>query len=241
MNQLTIVRLYPELLNLYGDLGNVTALAKRCEWRGIPVQVLNVSAGQEIGFSQADIVYIGGGADKEQALAQAALAPHAEALAAYINNGGVVLAACGGYTMLGRTHVLNGEEAPGLGVLDMATVPGEERRIGNVAVKSPLCSMPVIGFENHASLTTLGEGLQPLGTVLGAALGNNGQDGTEGVLFNNLVGTYLHGPVLPKNPQLADWLLQRALEQRGEAAELSPLNDAEETAAHAYMAKRLGL
>ena len=242
MNRLTIVHLYPELLNLYGDRGNVTALAKRCEWRGIPVRVLEVSADQPVNFGEADIVYIGGGADREQGLAKDALAPQAEELAAYVADGGVVLAACGGFHMLGRSFVLNGEEVPGLGVLDMATVPGDERHIGNVAAVAEQFPMPIVGFENHSSLVKLGEGRQPLSRKLHAGFGNNGQDGTEGAVLNNLLGTNLHGPLLPKNPQVADHLIAAALQRKGAAdlLPLAPLDDAAEQAANAYMAHRLG-
>lgn len=241
MQQLTIVYLFPELLNLYGDRGNVVALAKRCEWRGIPAQVKEVAATDTIDFSEADILYIGGGADRELALAKEVLAPHAAALVDYVRNGGVVLAACGGYQFLGKTYVSNGEVTEGLGIVDMVTAVGEKRIIGNVAVKTPLFDAPIVGFENHSGLTTLGADAKPLGRVLGEAFGNNGADGTEGVLLNNLVGTNLHGPVLPKNPQLADYLIQRALERRGESADLVPLDDSAELAANAYMLKRLGL
>lgn len=241
MQPLNIVYLFPELLNLYGDRGNVVTLAKRCEWRGISAQVKEVAASDAIDFSTADIVYIGGGADREQALAKEALAPHAAPLAAYVRDGGVVLAVCGGYQFLGKTYVSNGEVVEGLGIVDMTAAVGEKRIIGNAAVQTPLFDAPIVGFENHGGLTTLGPNVKPLGRTLGEAFGNNGADGTEGILLNSLVGTYLHGPVLPKNPQLADYLLQRALERRGESAALAPLDDSAELAANAYMLKRLGL
>lgn len=238
---LTIVHLFPELLNLYGDGGNVITLRRRLEWRGLPVQVEEVGMGDAMDFTRADIVFIGGGADREQLIAKDAMMARKAELSAYVENGGVLLAVCGGYQFLGHHYTMGNEVIEGLGIVDMETVRGESRLIGNAAIQSDISAMPIVGFENHGGRTTLGSGVTPLGRCLGSAHGNNGEDGLEGVLHHNLVGTYLHGPLLPKNPQVADWLLARAYEQRGETAPLAPLDDAVEIEANRVMAQRLGV
>lgn len=240
-NPLTIVHLFPELLNLYGDGGNVITLRRRCEWRGVPVCVEEVGMGDAIDFSRADIVFIGGGADREQLIVKDAMAARKAELAAYVADGGVLLAVCGGYQFLGHRYAMGDVVVEGLGIVDMETTRGEGRLIGNAAIQSDLCAAPIVGFENHGGRTVLGTGVQPLGRALGATHGNNGEDGFEGVHQANLLGTYLHGPLLPKNPQVADWLLARALERRGNDATLAPLNDAEELAANTVMAQRMGV
>lgn len=238
---LTIVHLFPELLNLYGDGGNVITLRRRLEWRGLPVRVEEVGMGDPVDFAQADIVFIGGGADREQMIAKDAMVARKADLSAYVENGGVLLAVCGGYQFLGHSYTMGEDVVEGLGIVDMETVRGEGRLIGNAAIKSDICAMPIVGFENHGGRTTLGASERPLGSCLGKTFGNNGEDGHEGVLHNNLVGTYLHGPLLPKNPQVADWLLTRAFAQRGETAQLEPLDDSVETQANRIMAARLGI
>lgn len=241
MKPLNIVHLFPELLNLYGDGGNVIALRRRCEWRDIPVQVTEVGMGDAMDFSHADIVFIGGGADREQMIAKDAIAARKAELRSYVADNGVLLAVCGGYQFLGHRYTMGDESVEGLGIVDMETVRGEGRLIGNAVIESDIASMPVVGFENHGGRTTLGAGVKPLGRVLGATHGNNGEDGFEGVHQGNLIGTYLHGPLLPKNPQVADYLLARALERRGESCELAPLDDAAEAEANRVMARRLGV
>ncbi|MDO5358967.1 MAG: glutamine amidotransferase [Slackia faecicanis] len=241
MKPLNIVHLFPELLNLYGDGGNVIALRRRCEWRDIPVQVTEVGMGDAMDFSHADIVFIGGGADREQMIAKDAIAARKAELRSYVADNGVLLAVCGGYQFLGHRYTMGDESVEGLGIVDMETVRGEGRLIGNAVIESDIASMPVVGFENHGGRTTLGAGVKPLGRVLGATHGNNGEDGFEGVHQGNLIGTYLHGPLLPKNPQVADYLLARALERRGESCELAPLDDAVEAEANRVMARRLGV
>lgn len=242
MKPIRIVHLYPELLNLYGDGGNVIVLRRRCEWRGIPVAVDTVEMGAAMDLSDADIVMLGGGADREQRIVAERLLARAAELAAYAADGGVLLAVCGGYQLLGHSYTMGEEVLPGLGLVDMETVRGEGRLIGNAAVASPICESPIIGFENHGGRTNLGPGAVPLGRVLAGTHGNNGADGTEGVLSGNVLGTYLHGPLLPKNPQVADWLLARALERRGEsAAILTPLDDSAELEANRVMRTRLGV
>lgn len=241
MKPINIVHLFPDLLNLYGDGGNVMALRRRCEWRGIPVQVSEVGMGDAMDFAHADIVFIGGGADREQLIVKDAMMGHKAELQSYVADGGVLLAVCGGYQFLGHRYVMGEESVEGLGIVDMETVRGEGRLIGNAVIESDIASMPIVGFENHGGRTTLGSGVKPLGRVLGATHGNNGEDGLEGVHQGNLVGTYLHGPLLPKNPQVADYLIARALERRGDSCELAPLDDAVENAANRVMASRLGV
>lgn len=241
MKPLNIVHLFPELLNLYGDGGNVIALRRRCEWRGIPVQVTEVGMGDAMDFSHADIVFIGGGADREQMIAKDAIAARKAELRSYVADNGVLLAVCGGYQFLGHRYTMGDESVEGLGIVDMETVRGEGRLIGNAVIESDIASMPIVGFENHGGRTTLGSGVKPLGRVLGTTHGNNGEDGFEGVHQDNLIGTYLHGPLLPKNPQVADYLLARALERRGESCDLAPLDDAAEAEANRVMARRLGV
>ena len=229
---LRIVHLYPDALNLYGDGGNIASLSKRCAWRGIPCRVEQVLMGQELDLSDADVVLLGGGADRDQLAVCHELQRQREQLAAYVADGGVLLAICGGYQLLGHSYMMGAEKVEGLHILDLETVAGATRLIGNVAIESPVCATPIVGFENHAGRTLLGAGERPLGRALVAGTGNNGEDGGEGVLHDGVVGTYLHGPILPKNPGVTDWLIARALARRGESAELAPLDDALETAAH---------
>lgn len=238
---LTIVHLFPELLNLYGDGGNVICLRKRLEWRGLPVEVQEIGMGDVMDFSHADIVFIGGGADREQLIVKDAMMERKAELSAYVADGGVLLAVCGGYQFLGHSYAMGDVAVEGLGIVDMETVRGEGRLIGNAVIQSDICDMPIVGFENHGGRTTLGDGVKPLGRVLGKTFGNNGEDVFEGVRRGNLIGTYLHGPLLPKNPQVADWLIARAYERRGDVVDLVPLDDAEELAANRVMAKRLGV
>ncbi len=238
---LVIVHLFPELLNLYGDGGNVICLRRRLEWRGLSVVVQEVGMGDAMDFARADIVFIGGGADREQLIVKDAMMGRKAELSAYVADGGVLLAVCGGYQFLGHSYAMDQVVVEGLGIVDMETVRGEGRLIGNAVIQSEICSVPIVGFENHGGRTTLGAGVAPLGRVLGDTFGNNGQDGYEGVRQGNLIGTYLHGPLLPKNPQVADWLIARAYERRGQAVELTPLDDAEEVAANRVMLARLGL
>ena len=236
---LTIVHLFPELLNLYGDGGNVIALTRRLQWRGLPVEVREIGMGDAMDFSQADIVFIGGAADREQMIVKDAMVARKSELSAYVADGGVLLAVCGGYQFLGHSYAMDDVVVEGLGVIDMETVRGEGRLIGNAVIQSDICDAPIVGFENHGGRTTLGPDAKPLGRVLGKTFGNNGEDGFEGVHQGNLIGTYLHGPLLPKNPQVADYLIARAFDRRGDELELAPLDDAIEFEANRVMAKRL--
>ena len=249
--RLVIVHLFPELLNLYGDGGNVTVLAERARKRGIEVEVVRVQHGQKIDLSSADIVFFGGGPDREQRLASLDMLEQAACLRSYVEDNGVLLAICGGYQILGHEWLLGNESVPGLGICDIVTKRAEggshNRLVGNIALESPLANMPVIGYENHAGRTFLRPGSKAFGYVKGKhGKGNNDVDGVDGVRYRNLVGTYLHGPLLSKNPEVADWLIQRALERRaakeGRALpDLPLLDDSEERAANKFICDKLGL
>ena len=243
-----IAQMLPDLLNLYGDGGNVRILEQRLRWRGIPVEVRRIQHGEAVDFSQVDLVFMGGGPDREQKLASEQLLAMRDELAAYVEGDGPLLAICGGYQILGRQWLWGDELVPGLGLIDMETRrPGTsaDRLIDNMVLESPLAAHPVVGYENHAGRTYLGEGVEGFGRVVSSCgHGNNDDDRVEGARYKNVVGTYSHGPLLSKNPEVADWLLARALERRAErtgtpAADLAPLDDSAELAANASMVKRL--
>jgi lipid II isoglutaminyl synthase (glutamine-hydrolysing) len=235
--ELRLLALYPEQMNIYADRGNIIFLQRRCEWRGIGFSY--AAAGPSQGFDPAahDLIYIGGGQDRDQELvAGDMLRSKREALAGAVDDGAVVLAVCGGYQLLGHSYQLGDRKIAGLGLVELETVrePGP-RLIGNVAIEADLGAgdqLQVAGFENHGGRTHLGADATPLGRVI-SGHGNNGSDRFEGVRDRNLIGTYLHGPLLPKNVRLADRLIARALARRGGAEpELEPLDDALEVAAH---------
>jgi len=235
--ELRVLALYPEQMNIYADRGNILFLQRRCEWRGIGFSYVAAGPGDGLDASAHDLIYIGGGQDRDQKLvAGDMVATKRQGLAEAVDDGAVVLAVCGGYQLLGHSYQLGDERIPGLGIADLETVREEGKRlIGNVAIEADLGRGPVTlaGFENHGGRTYLGEGATPLGRVL-KGFGNNGKDGFEGVRRLNLFGTYLHGPLLPKNSALADRLIQLALARReGAEPELDPLDDTLEAAAHA--------
>ncbi|AEG14314.1 CobB/CobQ domain protein glutamine amidotransferase [Desulfofundulus kuznetsovii DSM 6115] len=235
-----VCHLYPDLLNLYGDRGNVMAYVRRCQWRGMEVEVYRINLGDPVDFQEMDFLFLGGGSDREQNLMAGDLEKRRELLQAAVEDGLVVLAICGGYQLLGRYYrTLEGQVIPGLGLLDFYTEAGRKRMIGNVAVELEIEGEPVrvTGFENHAGRTFLGQ-ISPLGRVL-VGYGNNGEDGTEGARYKNVFCSYLHGPLLPKNPRLVDYLISLALKRRGLPAELAPLDDRLERAAAEIMLKRL--
>lgn len=241
--ELRICHLYPDLLNLYGDHGNVAVLVRRAQWRGITVRLIEARLGDAIDPAESDLYFIGGGEDRQQRLAAPDLCRiKGPALREAARTGAAVLAVCGGYQLLGHYYrPSEGPDLEGLGLLDMHTVhpgPGARRLIGNIVVRAP-GGQVLVGFENHGGRTSLGPQARPLGTVV-AGFGNNGQDRTEGAVWESVYGTYLHGPLLPKNPWLADHLLARALRRRCGDVTLAPLPDVEERRAAAAAVRRAG-
>ncbi len=236
--ELQILHLYPELLNLYGDSGNILVLRKRLEWRHLGCTVHEVHMGERASLTGIDLAFIGGGSDREQRIVCDELQRQRSELAAFVEDGGVLLAVCGGYQLLGHSYLMGNEEVRGLSLVDLYTDRGSPRLIGNVMVESRIAPQPIVGYENHGGRTHLDARVEPLGRVL-FGNGNDGKSGQEGCLYRNVVGTYVHGPLLPKNPGMADWLLSRALERRGDTGELEPLDDTEELAANETMRKRL--
>jgi CobQ-like glutamine amidotransferase family enzyme len=244
MYQLTICHLYPDLLNLYGDYGNIQALKKRMEWRGIEVSVVPASLGDPFVSEEYDIVFMGGGQDYEQDILHTdLLGLKKEAVLSAVENGVVFLCICGGYQLMGRYFRLNnGKEIECLGAMNHWTIGGEKRLIGNLIFSvEDLKQQPsgyVVGFENHSGKTFLGEGVTPLGKVI-RGFGNNGEDGYEGARYKNVFCSYSHGSLLPKNPGLADELITLALKRKyPDFVSLQPLNDALESNARASLIKR---
>jgi CobQ-like glutamine amidotransferase family enzyme len=224
MKELVLVHLYPREMNIYGDTGNVLVLRRRLQWRGLPVRVEPVSVGDPLP-DDADILLGGGGQDAAQGEIGADFASRGAQLRAMADDGVVMLTVCGSYQMLGHEFVTQeGRRIAGVGVLDVVTHGQPERLIGNNFVDTPDAGR-LVGYENHSGLTTLGPGARPLGSTQ-AGRGNNGKDGTEGAVRDNVIGTYLHGPVLAKSPRFADDLIQRAYQRRGEHVDLAPLDDA---------------
>jgi hypothetical protein len=227
--------LYPDLLSIYADRGNVLFLERRLAWRGMALEVTPIGIGDPLDRTAHDLLYLGGGQDRDQRLCAFDLAgPKAEPVHAHVRRGGALLAVCGGYQLLGRSYALGAEEIPGIGLLDLHTVREDgPRLIGNVAIEVELPGLDgprvLAGFENHGGRTQLGSTAAPLGRVL-AGHGNDGRSGVEGARDGLVLGTYLHGPLLPKNAWFADWLIAAAL---GLDAPLAPLDDALEDAAHA--------
>jgi CobQ-like glutamine amidotransferase family enzyme len=247
-------------MNIYGDRGNILALSQRCAWRGIGVELVRVDVGAAVDWPSIDIAFFGGGQDSGQALIAADFVQRqGPPLRAAIGDGLVVLSICGGYQLLGHYFLTyTGERLPGIGAMDVHTVGGDVRLIGNIVIetrdleleacdsggwsaspKPQASSLRLVGFENHSGRTYLGAGVRPLGRVL-AGHGNNGEDGTEGAIYRNAFGCYMHGSLLPKNPQLADHLIGLALRRRyGPEATLDPLDDQLEIAAQRTMVERL--
>lgn len=240
--KLNICHLYPDVLNLYGDTGNIICLKKRLEWRGVEAEVTELPIGVNADFSQFDLFFVGGGQDFEQEVLLEDLhkGKDKEIIAA-VEDEKVFLAICGGYQMLGRYYkTYTGEQCDFIGALDLFTVGSEQRMIGNYMFECLPESggSTVVGFENHSGRTYLGDGVSPLGKVL-SGFGNNGEDGTEGARYKNVFGTYSHGPMLPKNPLFADMLLLTALRRKYPDVQLPLLDDELETSAHGYMEERL--
>lgn len=235
--KITIGHLYPDLLNLYGDRGNIQCLMKRCQWRGIEAETIAFEINDTIDFSKLDIVLLGGGSDREQMLVCSKLREIRQDFKEYVEQDGVVIAICGGYQLLGNYYDTDQGKIEGLKLTDMYTEQGEGRLISNIVLQSDLFDMPIVGFENHGGRTYI-KNNKPLGKVLYGS-GNDGKSGYEGIVYKNVIGTYLHGPLLPKNPQLADWLIQHALERKyGKKVSLEPLDDNQEKEANAYVYHR---
>jgi CobQ-like glutamine amidotransferase family enzyme len=239
--KLRVRTLYPDLMNIYADRGNLLMLARRCEWRGIDIELGTCGLGDDLDPDGADLFYIGGGQDRDQRLcAEDLVARKREALHAAAARGAVILAVCGGYQLLGHSYQLEDETLPGVGLVDLETVRSDgPRLIGNVAIEvelEPGERRVLAGFENHAGRTVLSGAAAPLGRVL-RGHGNNGSDGQEGVRAGSVIGTYLHGPLLPKNAWFGDWLIRSALR----LSELAPLDDRLEDSAHAEARRAAGV
>jgi CobQ-like glutamine amidotransferase family enzyme len=233
--------LYPDYLNIYADRGNIAVLARRASWRGHELEVRPISLGEPVPRG-IDLLYVGGGQDREQALVAPDLAAKGDAIRAAVAGGCALLAVCGGYQLLGRGYRgFYGGDLPGVGLFPHETVAGERRMIGDVLLECELEPGEVrtlAGFENHAGRTRLDEGARPLGRVV-AGFGNDGESGHEGCVSGRAVGTYLHGPLLPRNPWLADWILEQALAHAGGGTvRLEPLDDRLELEAQAVSAER---
>lgn len=237
MKRLNICHIYPDLLNLYGDRGNILCLKQRIERRGLEAEVIEVKMGDKLDCSKADILFIGGGQDFEQDVLLKDLKGDKEkSIIECIENEKTLLAICGGYQMLGKYYkTFDGNQMDFIGALDFYTVGDKTRMIGNYAFKTD-DGIDIVGFENHSGKTYLGEKVKPLGTVI-SGFGNNGEDKTEGAVYKNTYCTYSHGPVLPKNPQFADLLIKNALQTKYGESELQPLNDEFENKAKEFVLK----
>jgi CobQ-like glutamine amidotransferase family enzyme len=250
--RIRVCHLYPDLLNLYGDQGNVLIFCRRAEWRGIEVQVDLISLPDRVRFTDYDFIFTGGGADLDQGLVSNDLGKKGPLLIDAVEQGVALLCICGGYQLMGRYYrAQDGATLPGVGLFDLYTEAGRRRLKGNVLLDldpelkdgiGSRCGQrldTLVGFENHSGRTFLGEAVRPLARVI-RGNGNNGDDGTEGVNYKNAFGTYLHGPVLSKNPHLADLLISRSLFRRHGSVDLAPLDDTLEINAHRVMEGRLG-
>jgi CobQ-like glutamine amidotransferase family enzyme len=240
--KIVVGHLYPDYLNIYADRGNMAVLERRAAWRGIGFDYRTIGLGEDANPDEYDLYYVGGGQDREQALVAPDLATKGESLQEAVDGGAAFLAVCGGYQLLGRFYRdRSGAELPGIGLLPHHTIAGERRMIGDVLLEcelEPGHRRALAGFENHAGRTYLDQGAEPLGRVV-AGFGNNGEDGVEGSRVGNALGTYLHGPLLPRNPWLADWLIGKALARRlGYAPDLEPLPDDFESSAQRVSAER---
>jgi CobQ-like glutamine amidotransferase family enzyme len=240
--KIVVGHLYPDYLNIYADRGNIAVLARRAAWRGHELEVHSISVGEPVEPGEHDLLYVGGGQDREQALVADDLVAKADGVRAAVESGASVLAVCGGYQLLGRSYRdLQGEDLPGIGLFPLETVAGDRRMIGDVLLEcelEPGFVRTLAGFENHAGRTRLDPGAEPLGRVV-AGFGNDGESGFEGCRVGRAVGTYLHGPLLPRNPWFADWVLAQALAHRlHEPPVFEPLPDELEHEAHAVSAAR---
>ncbi len=233
---LTIAWLYPKEMNLYGDRGNIIALSYRCKKRGIKLDVQKIGIGDSFNSNKIDLVFFGGGQDKQQIAVAKDLQTKKQQIINFYNSNKPLLAICGGYQLLGDCFITNDKKKIlGLKIFNLMTIGSEKRMIGNVVINSEKLKMQIIGFENHSGKTCLEDKKLSLGTVL-TGFGNNGEDKTEGIIANNFIGTYMHGPLLPRNPKLADWFIQKALEIKyGEKINLANIDDDFENKARKYI------
>lgn len=240
MQEITILHLFPDLLNLYGDTGNIACLKKRLEWRGYQVKVVRCTVeDNQMDLTHTDIVFIGGGSDREQKIVCSKLLEKKKELTEYVENDGVVLAVCGAYQLLGKYYKLDDETIEGLSILDITTERGETRLIGNVIAQSPLFEQPIVGFENHGGRTIINNH-ESLAKII-KGYGNTGDTGYEGVHYKNVFATYIHGPLLPKNPQFCDEILSCALRRKDPNFKgLEKLDDSLENQANEAIIKRFG-
>ncbi|MDP3973908.1 MAG: glutamine amidotransferase [Candidatus Daviesbacteria bacterium] len=239
--KLTIGYLYGDLMNIYGDTGNIIALKKRCEWRGIEVVDKNISIATLLSKGDCDLFFFGGGQDQQQEVVAKDLVKSAKGkvITSEIERGVPLLSICGGYQLLGEYYKPHkGPKLPGVELFGAYTVAGDKRMIGNITTESMFGKL--VGFENHSGKTYLKKGSTPLGMVI-KGFGNNGEDKTEGCIYKNAIGCYMHGSLLPKNPRLADWLIKKALEVKyGKNIELKPLDDTFELQVHQSAIRRFG-
>jgi lipid II isoglutaminyl synthase (glutamine-hydrolysing) len=238
--KIRVAHLYPDYLNIYADRGNIAVLARRAGWRGYELDVSSFSIGEAFRPGDHDLFYVGGGQDREQALVATDLAAKGELLREAVAGGAAVLAVCGGYQLLGRSYRdREGRDLPGVGLFPLETLAGERRMIGDVLLDCAWVGRTLAGFENHAGRTILDDGAEPLGRVV-SGFGNDGASGFEGCRVGRAIGTYLHGPLLPRNPWFADWVLAQSLAHAGggEPPELAPLADDLEHDAHEVAARR---
>lgn len=234
--KITIGHLFPDLLNLYGDRGNIAALCMRMNLRGIETEVKTYDINDDINFADLDIVFIGGGSDREQLLVCKRLLKIKSDISQYVENNGTLIAVCGGYQLLGHYYQLENEKIEGLDILDICTVQKSPRLIGNIILESDYISSTVVGFENHGGRTYIGSHT-PLGKVL-FGHGNDGESGFEGVVYKNVIATYLHGPLLPKNPVLTDKIIKNAVLKKDSQFLLSDIDSTLENTAHNYILNR---
>lgn len=231
--------LYGDLMNIYGDTGNIITIQKRSEWRGIETEVKHIGVGDTLKAKECDIFFFGGGQDQSQIDVAEDLQKGTKAgvLKNEVERGVPLLAVCGGYQLLGDYYQpFEGPKLKGIGLFDVHTDASHDRMIGNIVIESMFGKL--VGFENHSGKTFLKKGANPFGMVI-RGFGNNGEDKSEGCLYKNAIGCYMHGSLLPKNTRLADWLIQKALETKyGEKIELEKLDDAFELKAHAAILKK---
>ena len=238
--ELNIVDMYSDILNIYGDIGNLKCIKKRCEWRGIEVNQKSYSINDsDFDYEDIDLILIGGGSDRTQSIVSNDLLKQRQDLENYVENEGVILTICGSYQMFGNEYYdVNGDNVSCLEIFDIKTVSQEDRLIGNILIENNLGLEPkeVVGFENHGGRTS--HNYKPLGKVI-TGHGNNGEDNGEGMIYKNFIGTYLHGPFLPKNPHIADYLILNAMKNKYGLDSIEKLNDDIEFKAHDVMVNRL--